>query len=226
MRLFKLYCIFLFLVTYSAIASEPPSCQAIPLIFSKLGNIYYTLAPNHTIKITHSGKDSAPALSSDKKMIAFVRIGNQIIPKNCEDNTETKYGNQVWIYDISTKKERLLVANNFQCDTPERKIIDPTDITFSPDNKILYFITSGWTTSGALHGVNVDGTNQHYIIPANEFEVIPKGTYKGYLIVNEHRYFIPPGGSYDWYWLLSSDGKEEGAIGEEITKDQRNFLES
>ena len=212
----------LWIMTYPAIANKPFNTS----VFSKSGNIYYILTPDHSMQITHSGKDSDPALSLDKKWISFVRIGNQIIPKGCEGNTETNYANQIWIYDIATKKERLLVANNFQCNNPKKQIIDPSGLTFSPDSKILYFITYAWTTSGALHSVNIDGTHLRYIAPANSLEVITKGRYKGYFIVSEHRYFIPPGGTYDWYWLVTPDGKDDGPLGEDVTNEQRNFLES
>lgn len=226
MQLTRFYFLLLWIVIHPAIANKSPTYEVSSPVFSKAGNIYYTQAPGHTLSITHSGKDSDPVLSSDKKWIAFVRISNQIIPEGCDGNTKTKYGNQIWIYDIATKKEKLFVATNFQCNKPEKQIIDPSELTFSPDSKILYFITSAWTTSGALHGININGTSQHFITPANSLEVITKGTYKGYFIVNEHRYFIPPGGSYDWYWLVSPDGKDEGPLGEEITNEQRNFLGS
>lgn len=226
MQLTRFCFLLLWLITYPTIASESPHYIASSPVFSKEGNVYYTVTPGHTIQITHSGKDSNPILSSDKKWIAFVRIGNQRIPESCGSNTAKTYGNQIWIYNTATRNEKLLVANNFQCNKPEKQIIDPSELTFSPDSKILYFLTSAWTTSGALHGVNIDGTRQHYIVPANSLEVITKGTYKGYLIVNQHRYFIPPGGSYDWYWLVSPDGKDEGPLGEKITSAQRNFLES
>ncbi|MCE3237996.1 MAG: hypothetical protein K0R24_977 [Gammaproteobacteria bacterium] len=226
MHLVRFYLLLFWIIVCPAIASESPSCKTNTRVFSKSGNIYYIQAPSHTTQITHSGKDSDSVLSLDKKWIAYVRIGNQIIPKGCNGDTETNYGNQIWIYNLATRKEKLLVANNFQCNKPEKQIIDPSELTFSPDSKILYFLTSAWTTSGALHGVNIDGTHQRYIAPANSFEVITQGTYKGYFIVNEHRYFIPPGGTYDWYWLVSPDGKNEEPFGEEVTNEQRNFLES
>jgi hypothetical protein len=226
MQLVRFYFLLLWVAVGSAIASEPSPCKANTSVFSKGGNIYYIQSPHHTIQITYSEKDSDPVLSLDKKLIAFVRIGNQIIPKGCNGDTETKYGNQIWIYNLETRKEKLLIANNFQCNEPKKQIIDPSELTFSPDSKNLYFLTSAWTTSGALHGVNIDGTHQRYIAPANSLEVIIKGTYKGYFIVNEHRYFIPPGGTYDWYWLVTPDGKDDGPLGEEVTSEQRNFLES
>ena len=220
MRLFAALLLTLFACL--SFASELP-CQKKPSVFSRSGNIYMQ-TPNHAIQITSSGTDSSPVLSSNKKMVAFIRTGNKVIPEECEANVDTQYGNQIWIYNLSTKKDHLLVANNFQCKEPEKKIIDPADLLFSPDNKTLYFITSAWVTSGALHAVNIDNAKQRYITPANEFKVISKGENKGYLIVNQHRYFIG-GGTYDWYWLMSPDGKEEGPLGPEITKDQITFIE-
>ncbi len=217
-----LFLLLLFIIANNSIANVLLNKKE-KLVFTKTGNIYYKQPSGHIVQITYSGRDSSPILSMNKKMIAFIRTGNQIIPKKCD--SDIKYGNQIWIYDLSTKKERLLVANNFECDEPENKIIDPNDLHLSPDNKTLYFITSAWTTSGALHGVDIDHALQHYIMPANEFKIVSKGENKGYLIVNQHRYFIG-GGSYDWYWLMSPEGNEEGPLGPEITKDQIDFIES
>jgi hypothetical protein len=54
----------------------------------------------------------------------------------------------------------------------------------------------------------------HLITRGNSLEVIPVGKYKNYLIVQRHKYFLA-GGSYDWYWLINSQGKEIDPIGEE-----------
>jgi hypothetical protein len=59
-------------------------------------------------------------------------------------------------------------------------------------------------------------TNYRFIQPANELEVITSGEYQGYLALQQHRYFIG-GGSYDWYWLFTPDGKEIGPLGEELS---------
>lgn len=191
---------------------HPPEIN--PPVFVNAGNIYYTPQASHqAIQITNEGKDSKPLLSPDKKIIAFVRIGDQLIPKGCDaGGAETAYGNQIWVYDIPTKKERLLVANNFHCDEPKEQIIDPDDLTFSPNSKVLYFGTSAWTTSGAVHSVNVDGTNQRFVTDGSLVEVIHKGVHKGDLIVNQHRYHFDkqgnPLGSYNWDWRISPDGKK------------------
>jgi dipeptidyl aminopeptidase/acylaminoacyl peptidase len=224
MSLFKFLFLMLIFCTWSLLASAMTNHEN-QTVFVSLGNIYYNPIGKTPIQITHSQKDSSPVLSSNKKMIAFIRVGNNMIPKECDGDTETKYGDQIWIYDVSTKKEYLLVANNFECNVPEKQIVDPKDLLFSPDDKILYFMTSAWTTSGALHGVKIENKEQYYIAPANTFSIVTKGQDKGYLIVYQHRYFIG-GGTYDWYWLISPNGKEEGPLGPEITQEQMDFIES
>lgn len=219
---------FLLLSNVYFLTSQTVFAKVIPLyVFSKEGNIYYEPNEGKTLKLTTKNIDENPILSPNRHFIAFIRRSNQIIPKGCGDFSDTgsKYGNEIWIYDFESKKERLLVANNFDCNTPEKLIVDPTDLQFSPDSKTLYFITSAWVTSGAVHAVNTDGTGQRYVIPANSLEVIPIGEYKGFLIVNQHRYFIGAG-SYDWYWVFSPSGKEEGPLGPEVESDQKSFLQS
>ena len=231
MRNLLLHMTLLFLSSMASYASElacqigsfEPVSTSLTPVFSKSGNIYYTDSNGHSIKITQTNKDSSPVLSPNKKLIAFIRKSNKIIPESCD--IDVKYGSEIWLYDLSTKKEKRLVKNNFECDKPKKQIVDPRDLLFSPDNKTLYFMTAAWTTSGAVHGVYVDNSKERFIIDGNGIEIVLKGDYSGYLIVNQHRYFIG-GGSYDWYWLVNPNGKEEGPIGEEVTQDQMNFIES
>lgn len=217
MRIFLLYSMLFFIISITSFADEP-ACHTVSLVpisdsfspvFSKSGNIYYRDNSGRTIQITRTGKDSSPVLSPNKKMIAFARIGNQVIPDSCD--IDAKYGNEIWLYDFSTKKEKRLVENNFQCDKPKKQITDPRDLLFSPDNKMIYFITSAWTTSGAVHAVNVNGKHLRFVTDGNEFEIVQAWPYKGDLVVNQHRYRFKgdtPLGSYDWDWLFSPTGKQ------------------
>lgn len=51
------------------------------------------------LQLTHFGKDSSPVLSPNKEMIAFVRIGDQVVLEGCDGDIKTKYGEKVWIYN-------------------------------------------------------------------------------------------------------------------------------
>ena len=91
---------------------------------------------------------------------------------------------------------------SFCLNTNERRKFDASGETYA------------WTTSNALHAVNIADAKQRYLLPANSLAVATDEEYKGNLILNQHRYFIG-GGSYDWYWLFTPEGKEIGPLGEE-----------
>lgn len=177
--------------------------------FSKQGNIYYK-KNNIIVQLTYLGKDHFPILSPNKKFIAFVRIGRKHIPEHCRSFSDTlsDYNEQLWIMNLETKKEKRIVNSRFYCNSPTKMIINPRLLTFSPDSNILYFLTSAWVTSGAIHMVNIDGSNLHYLFPANSLDIIMHGKYKGFLIIQQHRYFHSKLGSYEGYWLYSPLGKE------------------
>lgn len=217
MRNFLLYAVLFFVILTKSFANEP-TCQlgslmlvpdSLAPVFSKSGNIYYRDSSGHTIQITQTGKDSSPELSPNKKMIAFIRTGNQVIPNRCD--VDAKYGNEIWLYDFSTKKEKRLVKNNFECDEPIKRIVDPDYLLFSLDSRTLYFETSAWTTSGAIHAVNINGKYLRFVTDGGNLRVVQSGPYKGDLIVNQHRYRFKgdtPLGSYDWDWLFTPTGKQ------------------
>ncbi len=206
-----LYCFVSILMTFS-LQAEAQSAKT----FVRAGNIYFVQDNNQTIQLTRAGFAHAPVLPPDKKIVAFIRTGTDTLPERCRDfsDTHSTYGKQIWIIDVEHKKEQLLVKNNFACDKPMEMIITPHHLTFSPDSKTLYFLTYAWTTSNALHAVNIADAKQRYLLPANSLAVATNEEYKGDLILNQHRYFIG-GGSYDWYWLFTPEGKEIGPLGEE-----------
>jgi len=168
--------------------------------------IYYESEESNSDTSTNVDRVQSP----DNNWIAFVKKGHRIIPTICAEfaNTGSKYGNEIWIYNLKTKSKRLLVANNFSCNHPSKKIVDPKGLQFSPDGKTLYFLTSAWPTSNAIHSVNIDGKNLRFVTDGNEYHIVRSGPYRGDLIVNQHRYRFHPMGSYDWDWLFTPTGKQ------------------
>jgi hypothetical protein len=107
--------------------------------------------------------------------------------------------------------KKLLVAPHFGCKDVSKVIIDPHNLQFSPDSKTLYFETSAWVTSGAIHAVNVNGNHLRFVTDGSELRVVKSGSYKGDIIVNQHRYRFKgdtPLGSYNWDWLFTPTGKQ------------------
>ena len=183
-------------------------------VFQINGSIYlYSKFGDFTTRLTKSSHDSNPVLSHNEHWVAFLRKARFPIPKTCRAyyDKNDRYGKEIWIYDLKTMKEQLLVENNFSCNHLTKIIIDPADLKFSPDSKTLYFETSAWETSGAIHSVKINGNHLRFVTDGNEYHVVKNGKYKGDLIVNQHRYRFKgdtPLGSYDWDWLYTPDGKQ------------------
>lgn len=181
--------------------------------YAKSNHIYfYSTVKNKIVELTYSGVAHDPVLSSNQRWLAFVIRSKNIIPASCAFSlTKTNYADEIWIINLKTMCKKLLVAGNLDCDHPTKVIIDPHNLQFSPDNKTLYFATSAWATSGAVHAINVDGKNLRFVTDGNAYRVVKNGLYKGDLIVNQHRYRFKgdmPLGSYNWDWLFTPQGKQ------------------
>jgi len=177
-------------------------------LYVKDNNIYY-----HSMQLTDSGINSSPVLSPNGKWVVFIKQSDLILTKDAKCGSPNAvvgdHASEIWIVNLNNMQKRLLVAPHLNCNGPQSLIFDPHNFVFSPDSKTLYFITSAWVTSGAIHGVNVDGRNLRFVTDGNELQIINKGRYKGDLIVNQHRYFdYHGGGSYDWDWLYTPTGKQ------------------
>jgi len=168
----KILGLIFFIINNNVLAAEKVLAgKILSKVFAEHGNIYYA-TNNRVTQITTTGRDKDPSLSPNNKVIAFVRRSDTIISEKCGciSCTGSDYTNQVWLYDIKSQKEKLLVKNNFLCDEPEKMIIDPSNLQFSPNSRTLYFTVSARPTSGALRAINIDGTNLRYLASANSYK--------------------------------------------------------
>ena len=208
-----------------------------PVLKVKNGNIYFSTDGKNRKQLTNTGKDRSPVLSPDEKIVVFIRKSNNKAWMADEHELsnppppEELFADQLWIIDINDKKEEMLVKDwNPYTDEPKGSVPDGDaqtkvishidDVNFSPDGKKVYFTTDAWVTSNAVHSVNIDGSNEHFVVAGNSLKVIPTGEYAGYLIVKQHRYCVY-GGSYDWFWVFTPEGEEVGPVG---TKLENNCL--
>ncbi|HVS80914.1 MAG TPA: hypothetical protein VHE60_04205 [Pyrinomonadaceae bacterium] len=198
-----------------AFPSAPSKAQS---VFAKDGNVFIKNKSGQTKKLTALGKDSQPSLSPDRRRIAFVRrTPGKTVQTSLSDTEAT----ELWLVDSDGKQPELLVSGKEDGD-PKKSLADFSSPQFSPDGRRVYFMSVGWVTSGAVHVVDIQSKRESFVSPGNTLEVIQKGKYRGYLIVQEHKYFFGAKvGSYDHYWLLTPNGKEIRRIGGE--RNYRNF---
>lgn len=159
-------------------------------------------------QLTHGAKLTDLIESPDGKWIAFVKKSYFIVPKSCfYFFSKGDHADEIWMVNNKLMTKKLLVSPYFTCDDVTKVILDPHHLRFSPDSKTLYFETSAWVTSGAVHAVNVDGKNERFVVDGDDLHIVQTGKYKGNLIVNQHRYH-DKGGSYNWDWLFTPSGKQ------------------
>jgi Tol biopolymer transport system component len=113
---------------------------------------------------------------------------------------------ELWIADPDGSNSRRLVGSAAS-DTVERALAHFSSPAFSPDGRRIYFLSRAWATSDAVHAVDVNTGREWFVADGNSLEVVPRGEFAGCLLVEQHRYRGADSGSYDWTWLLTSNGK-------------------
>lgn len=181
----------------------------------KDGNIQFTDKAGQATALTSSGRDSGPVLAPDGKWVAFVR---KVDGKKIATGSDEVDPSELWQVRTDGNEASLLVKCR-AAEKPESLIAGFENLQFSTNGKLLYFVTSAWATSGAVHVVDTTNRKERYLFPGGDLKIVTSGEYKDCLLVQQHKYFVG-GGSYDWFWLLRPDGKEVGPVGE----DTENFL--
>jgi WD40-like Beta Propeller Repeat len=184
----------------------------------KDGNIQFTDKSGKTTTLTSSGRDSNPVLAPDGKWVAFVRkVDGKKIATGSDETDPT----ELWQVRVDGKEPSALVRCR-DSEKPESVIGAFENLQFATNGKLLYFITPAWATSGAVHVVDTTTAKERYLFPGNDLKVVSSDEYKDCLLVQQHRYFIG-GGSYDWFWLLRTDGKEIGPVGEDTSNFEASY---
>lgn len=180
-----------------------------------------------TVLLCSCGKDRA---SSDKNGgVSLIHAGGGFAFLIKDTGKPLKMGsgngddtnNELWLKKDATGEERLLVACKDD-EKMENEICDIENPRFSPDKTKVYFESSAWATSGAVHIVDLKTGKEKFVCDANGYQVVDSGKYSGDIIVNKHKYYKgPDGGSYDHYFVVDENGKELLDLGEEV--DQRKL---
>jgi hypothetical protein len=158
--------------------------------------------------LTSGGKDSDPLMAPDGRTGYFVRT----IPDPEASKQWDGEATQILSIKIPDGQTRVLL-NSAGAIKPEENLRGFANLLLSPNGRTLLFISAAWATSGAVHALDLTTGAVSYICPGNEILLVPNGEYRGYLVVEKHKYMVG-GGSHDYYWLVTPEGKELGMFGE------------
>jgi hypothetical protein len=160
-------------------------------------------------------------LSPDGRFVVSVRPTTERMVSTALGDMEAT---ELWISRVDGSEARMLIRST-SSDSPRKTIAGIRALQFSPNGRRIYFLSVAWVTSGAVHMIDLESGHDRFLCDGNSLEVIPRGKYAGHLIVNQHRYFMG-GGSYDWFWLLTPEGKEVAPIAPDDRKGAQYSLKS
>ena len=195
---------------------QPPAAAAGPRVSVDAGNIVIERGGVKT-RLTSSEQDSDPVLAPDGSYVVYTRKGRghglpgYDLGQLC---TAAPKPDELRRVNAAGGGDRLLLEG--RKGDGQAQLCDFRAKQFSADGTRLYFLTPGWTTSGALHVYDRRTREQRFVQPANDLLVLNfcTGQYRDALAIQQHRYLVF-GGSYDWYWLYDASGKKElGPLGE------------
>ncbi len=189
------------------------------------GNILYVGDDGKTKQVTTSGRDEDPKLHPDGQWVYFVRdvegkwVGEKFYPPKGAEIKDGLLKQELWrVKKDGTGATMLFRSEHAAIDGPDPDYAVATvgNIQFSPSGDKVYFETSEWVTSAALHMMNADGTQETMLGPGNDTKIVLSArtfedrekSYEGYIVTDQHRYWFY-GGSYDWYYLFTPDLKKE-----------------
>jgi dipeptidyl aminopeptidase/acylaminoacyl peptidase len=173
------------------------------------GNVVYQPRSGAPRRLTASGRDASPALSPDGRTVAFVRATpGRTVAAGSGDAQAT----ELWVVGTDGAGARMLVRGRDGA-SPEEVLAGLAEPRFSPDGRLLYFASQAWVTSSAVHVVDLGTGRERFVLAGDLVDVVPRGEYAGHLLVGQHRYFLG-GGSFDWIWLFTPDGREAGPVGD------------
>jgi hypothetical protein len=164
------------------------------------GNIFVVRSDGSRLQITSSGVDSQPDLASDGTKVVFVR----------KANTDAS---EIWIASVETRASaRVLVKSPLEING--RKFYQVFTPKFSADGASVYFLIPYAATTQAIVKVHITRPEPQFIAAALNFQVVPAGQYRGDLIAQIRKAKLAPG-YYEWFWLLTPEGKEIGLVGQD-----------
>lgn len=121
---------------------------------------------------------------------------------------------EIWLMDSRSKVSRKLLSSKPHQD-PKKNLTDFNTLAFSASSRQLFFLSSAWGDSDALHRMSLTSSRALFITDANDLRVITRGPKAGSLLVQQtHSYY--DGAKRNRWSLVTSGGREVRELGDDL----------
>ncbi|MEH3158402.1 MAG: hypothetical protein PGN08_05340 [Sphingomonas taxi] len=117
----------------------------------------------------------------------------------------------LWLTDTRTGRSRELYRGHYSND-PKRNLSSLANPDFSLDGGYVYVEADAYATSPAIHQVAVRTGLIRYVTDGALYGVLRSGPWRGFLIVQQHRYRQGGDGSFDPFVIVKPDGREVAMV--------------
>lgn len=112
----------------------------------------------------------------------------------------------LWLTDTRTGQSRELYRGRYSND-PKRNLSSLANPDFSLDGGYVYVEADAYATSPAIHQVAVRTGAIRYVTDGTLYGVLRNGPWRGFLVVQQHRYRRDGNGSFDPFVIVKPDGR-------------------
>lgn len=145
--------------------------------------------------------DRSKAQSPDGRLTAWVK------PVDGTGGGSGQAAAALWLTDVRTGASRQLYRGRSSTD-PKQDRSSLANPDFSLDGGYVYVEADAYATSPAVHQVSVRTGVARYVTDGALYGVLRDGPWRGYLVVQQHRYRRDGNGSYDPYVVVRPDGRQ------------------
>ena len=175
--------------------------SAVPLqaqsVAGQSGDIALTGKDGATRMLTTGGGFDQPVLSPDGHTVVFIHTDGK--PVYGDDFAP----NSLWIADARGGAPRKLFGISYK-----EWVATLWSPVFSLDGRFVYVVYNASAVSGAVVRVDIATGKARPVIDGRTVSVLRNGPYRGYLLVQRHKYWpLPRAGSYNPVDLVRPDGK-------------------
>lgn len=149
--------------------------------------------------------DRPKATSPDGRLAAWTRsVAGQA-------GASGQVATALWLTNTRTGTSRLLYRGRPSTDHKQNRssLANPD---FSLDGGYIYVEADAYATSPAVHQINVLTGVARYVTDGGLYGILRDGPWRGYLIIQQHRYRRNGNGSYDPYVVVRPNGRQIAVI--------------
>jgi hypothetical protein len=155
--------------------------------------------------VSTSAADRPSARSPDGRFVATTRPTKGIAGASVQAPAS------LWLTDTRSGHSRELYRGRY-AKNPRRDLSSLANPDFSLDGRYIYVKADAYATSPAIHRVAVCTGAVRYVTDGALYGVLRSGPWRGFLVVQQHRYRRKGSGSFDPFVIVQHDGRDVAMV--------------